>query len=181
MDSRPEPHSRFTVNAGTDAGTPALSAATRATLTASAGWAMLPTITWSRLAGSNAVRARSSAITIRPSESAGTSLSSVPAREYGVRTPSTRTTSRDMRLAGRLVHVLDQLVVTALEDPPLDLEGRRDRAILHGQLRRQQGEGADLLVVRLLRVVRVDLGLEEPPDVRIRVEGVELQGPAGRS
>src|SRR5262245_47443698 len=157
IDWSPEPHSRLTVNAGTEGGTPAFRAATRDTLTASAGCAMLPTITWSRPAGSSPVRASSSPITIRPRESAGTSFSSVPAREYGVRTPSTRTTSRDMRLAGRLVHALDQGVVAALEDPPLDLEGRRDRAVLNRQLRGQQGEGAGLLVVRPVRVVPVDL------------------------
>ena len=70
---------RLTVKAGTRAGTPALRAATRATLTASGGWAMLPKMTWSRPAGSKSVRASSSVITIRPSSSAATSFSSVPA------------------------------------------------------------------------------------------------------
>ena len=47
----PEPQRRLTVKAGTRAGTPARSAATRATFTASGGCAMLPKMTWSSSAG----------------------------------------------------------------------------------------------------------------------------------
>src|SRR5262245_33234765 len=174
--SRPEPHRRLTVNAGTDAGTAAFSAATRATLTASGGCAMLPKTTSSSSAASKPVRARISAVTIRPSSCAGTSFSSVLALEYGVRTPSTMTASRDIGPFGGLVHLLDQALVPALEDPPLDLQGRRDRAVLDGEVRGEQGERPDLLVTRLVGVVPVDLLLEEGPDLGARVDRVRLEG-----
>src|SRR5262249_54369626 len=155
--------------AGTASGTPARSAATRDTFTASAGWAMLPKITWSRPSGSKPVRARSSSDTTRPRSAAVTNFSSVPAREYGVRSPSTTTTSRDMRLAGGLVHPFDELVVAAFEDPALDLQGGRDRTILDRQVRREQGERAHLFVVRLAGVVGVDLALDQGAQLRRRV------------
>src|SRR6476619_2608827 len=145
IDWSPDPHSRLTVKAGTRAGTPARSAATRDRFTASGGCAMLPKMTWSSAAGSKPVRARSSVVTIRARCCAGTSFSSVPALAYGVRTPSTTTTSRDMGLLGRFVHGVDQVAVAVLEHAPLHLERRRDRPVLDREIRRQKGEGPDLL------------------------------------
>src|SRR5438552_4285864 len=180
--SSPEPQRRLTVNAGTRAGTPARSDATRATLTASGGCAMLPKTTSSRSAPSNPVRASTSTVTMRPRSWTGTSLSSVFAFAYGVRTPSTMTTSRDMRSFGGLVHPGDQVLVAALEDPPLDLQRRRDRTILHGQVDWQQRKGPDLLVVRLVLVVGVDLFLEERSQLRAGIDRRGLEGdvPLGR-
>src|SRR5471032_3372822 len=100
-------------------------------------------------------------MTMRPSSAADTSFSSVPALAYGVRRPSTTTTSRAMRLSGGRVHALDQRVIPVLQDPPLDLQSRRHGTVLDRQIRRQNGEGADLLVVRLVGVVGVDFVLEE--------------------
>src|SRR5206468_4134339 len=97
---RPDPQRRLTVNAGTEGGTPARSAATRATLTALGGWAMFPKMTSSSSPGSKDARASTSTVTIRPRSCAGTSFNSVFALAYGVRTPSTMTTSRDMRPFG---------------------------------------------------------------------------------
>src|SRR5215204_4512515 len=90
----PEAQLRCTVNAGTDFGTPASSAATRARFAASAGVPQLPSTTSSMRAGSNSVRASSSLTATRPSSWAGTSLSALPDLANGVRTPSTRTTVR---------------------------------------------------------------------------------------
>src|SRR5437899_11286451 len=138
--SSPEPQRRLTVNAGTRAGTPARSDATRATLTASGGCAMLPKTTSSKSAPSKPVRASTSTVTMRPRSWTGTSFSSVFAFAYGVRTPSTMTTSRDIRSFRGLVHLVDQVMVAALQDPPLDLQRRRDRAVLDGQVGRQERE-----------------------------------------
>src|SRR6187397_173570 len=180
IDCSPDPQSRFTVNAGTRSGTPARSAATRATLTASGGCAMLPTMTSSSSAGSNPVRARSSAMTTRPRSAAPRFFSSVPAREYGVLSPSTTTTSRDMRLSGRCVHALDEVAVTRLDRAPLDLQSRRHRAVLDRQLGWQEREGADLLVVRPVGVVRVDLPLEHGADLGVRVDRLPADAPVAR-
>src|SRR5262245_46473979 len=122
---------------------------------------MLPKMTWSRAAGSKPVRASNSSATMRPRSAAVEYFSSVPAREYGVRRPSTMTTSRDMRLAGGLVHSFDQLVIAALDDAALDLQRRGDRAVLDRQVRRQDREGAELLVMRFAGVVTVDLSLKQ--------------------
>src|SRR5206468_9739945 len=116
----------------------------------------------------------SSAVTVRASSGAGTSFTAVPAFESGARTPSATTTSRDMRLFGGLVHRLDQAVVARLQNAPLDLQRRRDRAVFDREIRRQEREGANLLVVRLSLVVGVDLLLEERPDLGARVHGFGL-------
>src|SRR5438132_14416497 len=87
------------------------------------------------------------------------------------------TTSRDMRLLGGSVHRFDQVAIAALEDAPLDLERRRDRSVLDGQVRREDREGADLLVVRLVDVVGVNLALEEVTDLPVRVQTVPVDLP----
>src|SRR5437762_6607632 len=179
--SSPEPQRRLTVNAGTRAGTPARSDATRATFTASGGCAMLPKTTSSRAAPSKPVRASTSTVTMRPRSWTGTSFNSVFAFAYGVRTPSTMTTSRDRRSFGGLVHPGDQVLVAALQYPPLDLQRRRDGPVLDRQIDRQQGEGPNLLVVRLVFVVGVDLFLEERAQLRAGVDrrGLESDVPLG--
>src|SRR5882672_2702430 len=88
----PEAQFRCTVKAGTERGTPASSAATRAMFADSAGVPQLPSTTSSTRAGSSSVRAMSSRTATRPSSCAGTSASAVPAFAKGVRRPSTMTT-----------------------------------------------------------------------------------------
>src|SRR6266511_3718369 len=106
-------------------------------------------------------------MTMRASSCAGTSFRRVPALAYGVRRPSTITTSRDMRLLGRLVHRFDQAVVAAFEDAAFDFERWRNRSICDRQVRREEREGANLLVVSLVHVVGVDLPLIEASNLWI--------------
>ena len=59
MASMPESQLRATVMAGTEMGTPAMRAETRAMLAASEGWATQPMITWSIRLGSRLLRSMS--------------------------------------------------------------------------------------------------------------------------
>src|ERR1700722_6136353 len=74
---------------------PARSAITRATLAASTGWATQPKMTSSTSAGSKPVRVSKALTAMRPSSSAPSEASSVPALQNGVRTPSTITSRLD--------------------------------------------------------------------------------------
>ena len=87
--SKPDAQLRETVMAGTDSGTPARSAMTRATLAASTGLPTQPKTTSSIRAGSSPVRASTAAVAVRPSSAASQPASVVPIRAKGVRTPST--------------------------------------------------------------------------------------------
>ena len=92
--SIPEAQLRLTVNAGTFLGILASRAITRATFAASAGPAMFPTTTSSIDSGSISARSTASRMTTRPSSTAPTPRSTVPALTNGVRAPVTTTTSR---------------------------------------------------------------------------------------
>ena len=75
----PEPHSRFTVAPGTSTGSPASSAAMRATLRLSSpAWLAQPRITSSMAAGSTRVRATSAAMAVAARSSGRTSASAPP-------------------------------------------------------------------------------------------------------
>jgi hypothetical protein len=88
--------------------------------------------------------------------------------KVSVATPSASTSSRNASTFSRFpsrgvtgVEALERVAVALVDDPPLDLHGRRHLARLERQLARQEREGADLLVALVVGVDAVDLGLEE--------------------
>src|ERR1700687_5888963 len=83
--------------------------------------------------------------------------------------------SGDMRFLGRLVHRGDQIRVALLEDPPLDLQRGSDGSVLDREIGGEERKGADLLVVRLVAVVFVDLALKQGSDLGIRVDRSGLE------
>ena len=91
----PEPHSRLTVAPGTETGSPASSAAMRATLRLSSpAWLAQPNRTSSMASGSTFVRATSARTTTAARSSGRTSARAPPWRPTGVRRASTTKTSR---------------------------------------------------------------------------------------
>ena len=98
--SRPEAHSRLTVEPGTDVGSPASSDDIRATLRLSSpDWLAAPKLTSPIRAGSRpGVRSSSALITTAPRSSGRTFANAPPSRPTGVRTASTTKTSRPCTL-----------------------------------------------------------------------------------
>ena len=89
--SRPEPHRRFTVTAGTSYGRPASSAAMRATLRLSSpAWLVAPKTTWSTRAPAPRFASRIAPITCAARSSGRTSASAPLNLPIGVRTASIR-------------------------------------------------------------------------------------------
>ena len=91
--SSPDEHARLTVIAGTESGSPALSAARRATYPVSSACSTLPIITSSTSSGRMPARSTAALIAAAPRSDAGTSLNAPPNLPTGVRAPLTITTS----------------------------------------------------------------------------------------
>jgi hypothetical protein len=94
MACAPEPHTRFTVSAGTETGTPPPSSAWRAGFILLPAWITLPSTTDPSKAGSSFARASVSRTAIAPSSVAGTPFSAPLNAPIAVRTGWHNTISR---------------------------------------------------------------------------------------
>ncbi len=94
--SKPDAQLRCTVTAGTCCGMPARKAMTRAIFAVSGGWQTQPKITSSSAAGSSPVRVSNASVAMRPSSSAATPASALPALQKGVRIPARMARREDM-------------------------------------------------------------------------------------
>ena len=93
----PEPHTLFTVCAGTDSGIPEPIEAWRAGFMPSPAWSMQPRMVSSTASGGTAARVKASRTTRAPSSIAGTSLRMPPKVPMGVRHPERITISVILR------------------------------------------------------------------------------------
>ncbi len=97
MACRPDPHSRFSVSAGTCWPMPAFIAATRERyMSFGSVWITLPNTTWPTSSPLTPARFSASRVTWAPSSVGGTSFRLPPKSPMAVRAPLTTTTSRCM-------------------------------------------------------------------------------------
>src|SRR5262245_39692965 len=94
----PDPHTRLTVSPGTSTGTPALSAACRATFMPAPAWSTQPITTSPMSAAFTSARAIASRIATAPRSAADRSLNTPPNAPIGVRHALTITVSKSLML-----------------------------------------------------------------------------------
>src|SRR5262245_27319951 len=100
----PDPHTRLIVSAGTSTGTPALSAACRATFIPAPAWSTHPMSTSSSSAGFTFARAIASRIASAPRSTAERSLNAPPNEPIGVRHALTSTALTSLGKGSHLIH-----------------------------------------------------------------------------